>query len=138
MTLRKHLGKLSPHFTLASLSSRSSTYSFANADISFHLVFSCFKTNLHGLVSLQEWRLLVLLFTSLPLTVCYDYMLTVVVFNTSHRLNPIYWLIPIGAGFFLLFYATVRMLLLRKFRPISWNPEITGLQMYPTRWSTGR
>ncbi|PVU94785.1 hypothetical protein BB561_002247 [Smittium simulii] len=58
------------------------------------------------------------------------------VFGTSYRLNPIWWLVPIGFGFLVLFYSAGRILFLRKFRPVQVNPDITGLQMYPTVWST--
>ncbi|PVU90593.1 hypothetical protein BB559_004561 [Furculomyces boomerangus] len=59
-----------------------------------------------------------------------------VVFGTSYKLSPIWWLPPFGFGFFLLFYATGRILFLRKYKPIQVTPDITGLQMYPTIWST--
>jgi len=59
-------------------------------------------------------------------------------FGTSYRLSPLFWLIPLAAGFFLLIYASIRTLLLRVFNPQNFNPDIAGLQMYPTRWSTGK
>jgi sodium/potassium-transporting ATPase subunit alpha len=59
-----------------------------------------------------------------------------VAFGTSHRLDPINWLVPLGTGVFILFYASMRTLLIRKLRPQFFNPEISGLQMWPTRWST--
>ncbi|KAJ1817484.1 hypothetical protein LPJ75_001701 [Coemansia sp. RSA 2598] len=58
------------------------------------------------------------------------------VFNTSYKSIPLYWLIAIGFGFFLLAYATARFLVLRKSRPIRWNNTIEGLHMHPTIWST--
>ena len=65
------------------------------------------------------------------------------VFGTSRSLIPVYWLIPMGFGCILIAYATIRMIIIRKARPIKWNPEITGLQMFPTirtfrTMSTGR
>ncbi|KAJ1948639.1 hypothetical protein EC988_005092 [Linderina pennispora] len=58
------------------------------------------------------------------------------VFNTSYKSIPLYWLIALGFGFVLLAYASGRILYLRKSRPIKWNPEIEGLHMHPTIWST--
>ncbi|KAK9768328.1 hypothetical protein K7432_001126 [Basidiobolus ranarum] len=55
-----------------------------------------------------------------------------IAFGTSHRLSPLYWLIPIAFGVFLIFYSTVRRIIIRKRKPINWNPDIAGLQMYPT------
>ena len=54
------------------------------------------------------------------------------VFKTSRRLLPLYWLIPIAFGCLLIGYAAIRMIIKRKARPIRWNPDILGLQMYPT------
>jgi sodium/potassium-transporting ATPase subunit alpha len=55
-----------------------------------------------------------------------------VVFKTSRSLIPLYWLIPMAFGFLIIGYATLRMIIRRKTKPIKWNPEIHGLQMYPT------
>jgi sodium/potassium-transporting ATPase subunit alpha len=55
-----------------------------------------------------------------------------VVFGTSKHLSPLYWLIPMAFGCVLIAYATVRMIIIRKTRPIKWNPEVSGLQMFPT------
>jgi len=55
-----------------------------------------------------------------------------VVFKTSRSLSPLYWLIPLAFGFFILGYASLRMLIRRKTTPIKWNPDVDGLQMYPT------
>ncbi len=35
-------------------------------------------------------------------------------------------------GCILILYAAVRMLIARKAKPVKWNPEIQGLQMFPT------
>ncbi|KAJ2798365.1 hypothetical protein H4R20_004851 [Coemansia guatemalensis] len=59
-----------------------------------------------------------------------------VVFNTSYKAIPLYWLIALGFGFVLLGYASLRMLVLRKSKPIKWNRTIDGLHMHPTIWST--
>ncbi|KAJ2889787.1 hypothetical protein IWW38_004498, partial [Coemansia aciculifera] len=58
------------------------------------------------------------------------------VFNSSYKSIPLYWLIAVGFGFLLLAYATARTLVLRKSRPVKWNPTIDGLHMHPTVWST--
>ncbi|OZJ07018.1 hypothetical protein BZG36_00013 [Bifiguratus adelaidae] len=55
-----------------------------------------------------------------------------VVFGTTRNLLPLYWLIPFGFGFVIIAYASLRMLIRRRAKPINWNPEIQGLQMYPT------
>ena len=55
-----------------------------------------------------------------------------VVFKTSRSLIPLYWLVPMAFGFVLIGYASLRMIVRRKTRPVKWNPEIQGLQMYPT------
>ncbi|KAK0713196.1 hypothetical protein B0T26DRAFT_753337 [Lasiosphaeria miniovina] len=55
-----------------------------------------------------------------------------VVFGTSRSLLPLYWLIPIAFGFVLILYASLRMVISRRANPIKWNPEIQGLQMFPT------
>ena len=58
------------------------------------------------------------------------------VFDTSYLLSPLLWLIPIAFGIILLAYATLRIWILRKSRPIKYNKEVIGLQMFPTKWST--
>ena len=55
-----------------------------------------------------------------------------VVFKTSRSLLPLYWLIPMAFGCFLIGYASLRMIIRRKTKPVKWNPDIQGLQMYPT------
>ncbi|KUJ15206.1 P-type cation exchange, alpha subunit of ATPase [Mollisia scopiformis] len=55
-----------------------------------------------------------------------------VVFGTSRHLLPLYWLVPMGFGVVLISYAAIRMIISRKMRPIKWNPEVSGLQMFPT------
>ncbi|KAJ1961365.1 hypothetical protein GGI12_003293, partial [Dipsacomyces acuminosporus] len=58
------------------------------------------------------------------------------VFNSSYKSLPYFWLIAVGFGFLMLAYATGRTLILRKSKPVKWNPEIEGLHMHPTIWST--
>lgn len=55
-----------------------------------------------------------------------------VAFGTSYTLNPIFLLVPLGMGVVIIIYASLRMLILRKLKPISYNPEIPGLMMFPT------
>jgi sodium/potassium-transporting ATPase subunit alpha len=54
------------------------------------------------------------------------------VFGTSIHLSPLYWLIPFAFGFVIIGYACLRLIVRRKIKPIQWNPDIHGLQMYPT------
>ncbi|KAJ3104764.1 hypothetical protein HDU96_008828 [Phlyctochytrium bullatum] len=58
-------------------------------------------------------------------------------FGTSGRLSPLFWLPGIGAGVMILVYVTLRQLVRRKLNPMAMIPDIDGLQMHPTRWSTG-
>ncbi|OMH78809.1 Sodium/potassium-transporting ATPase subunit alpha-2 [Zancudomyces culisetae] len=58
------------------------------------------------------------------------------IFATSYKLSPLYWIPAIGTGVFLMFYATGRVLLLKKYYLQRETPEINGLQMQPTIWST--
>ncbi|KAL2917749.1 hypothetical protein HK105_202622 [Polyrhizophydium stewartii] len=61
-----------------------------------------------------------------------------VAFGTNWRLHPIIWLVPIGFGLVLLVYSVIRTLIIRARNPIQYSKEVQGLQMHPTRWSTGR
>ncbi|EGF82503.1 hypothetical protein BATDEDRAFT_86311 [Batrachochytrium dendrobatidis JAM81] len=61
-----------------------------------------------------------------------------VAFGTNWRFHPILWLIPMAFGIFLVFYAVVRILIQRARNPIKYSKDVDGLQMHPTRWSTGR
>lgn len=60
-----------------------------------------------------------------------------VAFGTYYLLNPIVWLIPLGNGFLLWVYSIVRTLVIRLRNPVKYSDDVYGLQMYPTRWSTG-
>jgi len=55
-----------------------------------------------------------------------------VVFGTSRSLSPLYWLVPMAFGCVLIAYATLRMVVMHRMRPIRWNPDISDLQMFPT------
>jgi sodium/potassium-transporting ATPase subunit alpha len=55
-----------------------------------------------------------------------------VVFKTTQSLSPLYWLVPMAFGFVLIGYATLRIIIRRKVKPVQWNPDIVGLQMFPT------
>jgi len=61
-----------------------------------------------------------------------------IAFQTSYHLSPLMWLIPIGFGFVLVGYQTLRVVVLRKLMPVQFTEDIAGLQMFPTRWSTRR
>ncbi|KAF9199604.1 hypothetical protein BGZ49_010252 [Haplosporangium sp. Z 27] len=54
------------------------------------------------------------------------------VFGTSRDTAFVYLLIPFAFGVFIIFYATMRTLILRKLKPTSMNEEIIGLNMVPT------
>ncbi|KAF9172499.1 hypothetical protein BGX21_001487 [Mortierella sp. AD011] len=54
------------------------------------------------------------------------------VFGTSRHTEFVYLLIPIAFGVFIIFYATMRTLILRKLKPTNLNDEIIGLNMAPT------
>ncbi|KAH9473147.1 hypothetical protein Pst134EA_000223 [Puccinia striiformis f. sp. tritici] len=55
------------------------------------------------------------------------------VFGASHRILPLFWLIPIGFGFVILAWASVRVLFLRKKLLSSSVKPPTGLMMHPTK-----
>lgn len=53
-------------------------------------------------------------------------------FGTDYHLLPLWWLIGFGFGFIIIGYACVRIKIRQKLSPISFNPDIQGLRMYPT------
>lgn len=53
-------------------------------------------------------------------------------FGTDYRLSPLWWLISVGFGFIIITYACARVKITQKFNPVSFNPDIHGLRMYPT------
>ncbi|KAG0353200.1 hypothetical protein BGZ54_002357 [Gamsiella multidivaricata] len=55
-----------------------------------------------------------------------------VVFGTSNSTPFVYLMIPFAFGVFILFYASVRQLILRRLKPTTFNQEIIGLNMMPT------
>ncbi|KAJ3303844.1 hypothetical protein HDU76_005292 [Blyttiomyces sp. JEL0837] len=61
-----------------------------------------------------------------------------IAFQTQRNLTPLVWLIGLGGGVVLFIYAAIRTAVKRALDPIVYSQEIVGLQMYPTRWSTGR
>ncbi|KAH6576032.1 hypothetical protein BASA60_004692 [Batrachochytrium salamandrivorans] len=61
-----------------------------------------------------------------------------VAFGTNWRLHPVIWLIPMAFGVFLVVYAIVRTLIQKARNPTKYSKDVDGLQMHPTRWSTGR
>ncbi|KAJ3065504.1 hypothetical protein HDU98_011139 [Podochytrium sp. JEL0797] len=60
-----------------------------------------------------------------------------VAFLTNWRLTPYTWLIAMAFGVVLYMYAIARVIIKRRFSPIRYTDDIPGLQMFPTRWSTG-
>ncbi|KAJ3181454.1 hypothetical protein HDU87_001062 [Geranomyces variabilis] len=59
-----------------------------------------------------------------------------IAFSTSWRLSPLIWLIPIAFGFLLYGYSIARTWYIQRRKPVNFNRDVVGLQMYPTRWST--
>ncbi|TPX60133.1 hypothetical protein PhCBS80983_g01998 [Powellomyces hirtus] len=59
-----------------------------------------------------------------------------IAFSTDYHLSPLVWLIPIANGCFLYAYSILRTWYLRTRKPVNYNRDVVGLQMYPTRWST--
>ncbi|KAI1270050.1 hypothetical protein F5Y18DRAFT_2278 [Xylariaceae sp. FL1019] len=55
-----------------------------------------------------------------------------IVFGTTRSLSPLYWLVPIAFGTIIIAYATLRMVIQQRTKPPNWNPEVSGLQMFPT------
>ncbi|SAM08369.1 hypothetical protein [Absidia glauca] len=55
-----------------------------------------------------------------------------IAFGTEYHTLPLWWLIPFGFGWLILFYACFRLKVINKLRPIRWNPTIQGLRMHPT------
>ncbi|KAK9688048.1 hypothetical protein K7432_014546 [Basidiobolus ranarum] len=55
-----------------------------------------------------------------------------VVFGTSYQLSPKWWFVSFGFGIILFAYSCARRVIARRRKPIAWNPDIVGLQMYPT------
>ena len=61
-----------------------------------------------------------------------------VAFGTSVQTTPWVWLIAFGFGLFNFFYSIVRFLIIRASNPIKYTEEVQGLDLHPTRFSTGR
>jgi len=60
------------------------------------------------------------------------------VFGGSHKLLPLYWLIPIAFGFVTLGWASIRVLLARRSMERTRVKDITGLKMFPTKRTMSR
>ncbi|KAI8613284.1 E1-E2 ATPase-domain-containing protein [Chytriomyces sp. MP71] len=58
-------------------------------------------------------------------------------FGTDHRLTPYVWLIACGFGVVLYIYSIIRSIVKRKLAPVKFSANVDGLQMFPTRFSTG-
>jgi sodium/potassium-transporting ATPase subunit alpha len=59
-------------------------------------------------------------------------------FGTDTNTSLLVWPIAMGFGFFLFFYSSVRFLIMRYSNPIKYSKDIQGLDLHPTRFSTGR
>ena len=55
-----------------------------------------------------------------------------VVFGSSYKLAPIYWLIPTCGGIGIVLYASLRFLIRKSANSIKYNQDVHGLQMHPT------
>ncbi|KAI8378065.1 uncharacterized protein BYT42DRAFT_572603 [Radiomyces spectabilis] len=53
-------------------------------------------------------------------------------FGTEYHTLPLWWLLPLGFGFVIIAYACIRVKIIRRWKPMAWNPMIPGLKMYPT------
>ncbi|KAJ3202682.1 hypothetical protein HDU82_007181 [Entophlyctis luteolus] len=60
-----------------------------------------------------------------------------IAFLTAYHLTPYVWLVAILWGIVLYGYAILRVQVKRRFAPVKYMQDIPGLQMFPTRWSTG-
>jgi sodium/potassium-transporting ATPase subunit alpha len=61
-----------------------------------------------------------------------------VAFGTNWRTTPIVWGIAFGFGLNLFAYSVLRFIIGRKWNPIKFSKDIQGLDLHPTRFSTGR
>jgi sodium/potassium-transporting ATPase subunit alpha len=59
-------------------------------------------------------------------------------FGTNYILTPWVWLIAMGFGVVNFLYSIVRFLIQRARNPIKYSKDIQGLDLHPTRFSTGR
>ncbi|KAI9260257.1 hypothetical protein BY458DRAFT_459751 [Sporodiniella umbellata] len=57
-------------------------------------------------------------------------------FGTDYHLLPLWWLISIGFGFVIIAYACLRMKVREKWNPVLFNPDIDGLRMHATIYTT--
>ncbi len=63
---------------------------------------------------------------------------TNVAFGTSYKLTPYVWLIAFGFGIVLFGYSIIRTIIERSRNPLKYSQKVEGLDLHPTRWSTGR
>ncbi|KAJ3379293.1 hypothetical protein HDU84_006799 [Entophlyctis sp. JEL0112] len=59
------------------------------------------------------------------------------VFLTAN-VSPLFWLIGLAYGIFLVIFVAIRQVIIRTFWPMNVTAMIHGLQMHPTKWSTIR
>ncbi|KAJ2993982.1 hypothetical protein HDV02_001917 [Globomyces sp. JEL0801] len=61
-----------------------------------------------------------------------------VVFTSNYLMTGYVWLIAFGFGVIIYIYAIIRTLILRARNPVKYSKDIQGLDLHPTRFSTGR
>lgn len=61
-----------------------------------------------------------------------------IAFGTNWQTTPWVWLIAMASGTFLFFYSILRVMVQRARNPIKYSKDVAGLDLHPTRWSTGR
>jgi sodium/potassium-transporting ATPase subunit alpha len=61
-----------------------------------------------------------------------------VAFGTNWQTTPIVWAIGFGFGAVLFVYSVLRFMIRRRWNPIKFSKDIQGLDLHPTRFSTGR
>ena len=61
-----------------------------------------------------------------------------VAFGTSFRTSPYVWITAFGFGVALFTYSIIRFLVKQYLNPVKFSKDIIGLDLHPTRFSTGR
>ncbi|KAJ3318730.1 hypothetical protein HDV06_007055 [Boothiomyces sp. JEL0866] len=61
-----------------------------------------------------------------------------IAFQTDDRMTPYVWLIGIGFGIIIFIYSCIRLAIMRSRNAIKFSPDIRGLDLHPTKFSTGR
>ena len=61
-----------------------------------------------------------------------------VALQSNFHLSPLIWLIAVGFGVVLFGYSVGRSIIISGLNPVKYSKDLPGLNMAPTRWSTGR